>query len=174
MKNFVKAMDRDGDGFKFLKDFFEAEKNDAKFKAGVFVGPEIRKLMRNEEFGARSNPLELAARNAIKSVVVNFLGSHRHEKYPNIVDSMLKAYEQLGACMSLKMHFLHSHLDFFPSNLGEVSDEQGERFHQDIPVIDGRYQGRYDANMMGNFGWYLQRERKSSLYKRKAKCAKHF
>ena len=36
--------------------------------------------------------------------------------------------------MSLKMHFLHSHLDFFPSNLGEVSDEQGERFHQDISI----------------------------------------
>ena len=34
-KNFVKAMDRDGDGFKFLKDFFEAKKTDAKLKAGV-------------------------------------------------------------------------------------------------------------------------------------------
>jgi DNA-binding ferritin-like protein len=32
--------------------------------------------------------------------------------------------------MSLKVHFLHSHLDFFPENLGEVSDEQGERFQQ--------------------------------------------
>ena len=28
--------------------------------------------------------------------------------------------------MSLKMHFLHSDLDFFPPNLGEVSDEQGD------------------------------------------------
>ena len=91
LKNFVKAMDRDGDGFKFLKDFFGAEKTDAKLKAGVFVGPKIRKLMQNEEFGARLNPLELAACNAMKSVVVNFLGSHRHEKYPDIVDSMLKA-----------------------------------------------------------------------------------
>ena len=50
MKNFVKAMDRDGDGFKFLKDIFGADENDAKLKAGVFVGPEIRKLMLNEEF----------------------------------------------------------------------------------------------------------------------------
>ena len=73
--------------------------------------------MQNEEFRARLNPLELAAWNAMKSVLVNFLGSHRHEKYPNIVDSMLKAYGKLGARMSLKMHFLHFHLDFFPSNL---------------------------------------------------------
>ena len=58
--------------------------------------------------------------------------------------------------MSLKMHFLHSTLDFFPSNLGEVSDEQGEKFHQDISVIEEQYQGRYDANMMEDFCWYLQ------------------
>jgi hypothetical protein len=36
--------------------------------------------------------------------------------------------------LSLKVHFLHSHLDFFPQNLGAVSDEQGERFHQNISV----------------------------------------
>jgi len=34
--------------------------------------------------------------------------------------------------MSLKIHFLKSHLDFFPENLGEVRDEHGERFRQDI------------------------------------------
>ena len=50
-------------------------------------------MMQNKQFGARLNPLELAAWNAMKSVVVNFLGSHRHEKYPVMVDSMLKAYE---------------------------------------------------------------------------------
>ena len=37
MKNSVKAMDWDGNCFKFLKDFFEAEKTNAKLKAGVFV-----------------------------------------------------------------------------------------------------------------------------------------
>ena len=61
MKNFVKAMDQEGDGFKFLKDFFGAHKSDAKLKAGIFVGPEIRKLMLNEEFDSRLNPVELAA-----------------------------------------------------------------------------------------------------------------
>lgn len=34
--------------------------------------------------------------------------------------------------MSIKMHFLNSHIDFFPQNLGDVSDEQGDRFHQDM------------------------------------------
>ena len=44
--------------------------------------------------------------------------------------------------MSLKIHFLHSHLDFFPKNVGAVSDEHGERFHQEISVMERRYQGK--------------------------------
>lgn len=34
--------------------------------------------------------------------------------------------------MSLNQHFLHSHFDYFPENLGTVSEKQGEIFHQDI------------------------------------------
>ena len=94
MKNFVKTMDQEGNGFKFLKDFFGAHKSDAKLKPGIFVGPKIRKLMLNEDFNSRLNPVELAAWNVFKSVVANFLGNHRHEQYADIIDDMLKAYEQ--------------------------------------------------------------------------------
>jgi hypothetical protein len=31
---------------------------------------------------------------------------------------------------------------FFPENLGEVIDEHGERFHQDIMALENRYQGK--------------------------------
>ena len=88
--------------------------------------------MLSEEFDSRLNPVELAAWNALQcsqevsNNVANFLGNHRHEQYADMVDDMLKVYEQLGVRMFLKMHFLHSHLDFFPPNLGKVSDEQGE------------------------------------------------
>ncbi|KAJ8703707.1 hypothetical protein PYW08_016961 [Mythimna loreyi] len=41
---------------------------------------------------------------------------------------MLAAYEAQGCKMSLKVHFLHSHIDYFPENLGAYSEEQGERF----------------------------------------------
>jgi hypothetical protein len=34
--------------------------------------------------------------------------------------------------MSLEVHGLRSLLDFFPANLSEVSDKQGERFNQGI------------------------------------------
>ncbi|GFX39838.1 tigger transposable element-derived protein 1 [Trichonephila clavipes] len=52
--------------------------------------------------------------------------------------------------MSVKVHFLHSHLDYFPENLGDVSEEQGERFHQDIKEMERRYQGRWNVNMMAD------------------------
>ena len=50
--------------------------------------------MLNEEFHSRLHLVELAAWNALKSVVANFLGNHCHEQYANMVDDMLKAYEQ--------------------------------------------------------------------------------
>jgi len=31
---------------------------------------------------------------------------------------------------------------FFPENLGEVSVERGEIFHQDIMIMEKRYQGK--------------------------------
>ncbi|UYV67906.1 hypothetical protein LAZ67_5002464 [Cordylochernes scorpioides] len=64
----------------------------------------------------------------------------------------------LGCNMSLKIHFLHSHLDFFPDNLGAVSDEHGERFHQDISSMEKRYQGKWSPAMLADYCWTLKRD----------------
>ena len=125
--------------------------------------------MCDPEFKTKLNPLEFAAWEAFVLVVQNFLGNHGAEQDAELVDNMLKAYQRMGCRMSLKMHFLHSHLDFFPPNLGEVSDEHGETFHQDISVMETRYQGRFNPNMMGNYCWFPQRET-NSTHKRKSKC----
>ena len=71
---------------------------------------------------------------------------------------MLNNYRDIGANMSIKVHFLHSHLDRFPENCGDVSDEQGERFHQDIKEMEERYQGRWDTTMMSDYCWSLKRD----------------
>ncbi|UYV65867.1 hypothetical protein LAZ67_3005761 [Cordylochernes scorpioides] len=60
--------------------------------------------------------------------------------------------------MSLKIHFLHSHLDFFPDNLGAVSDEHGERFHQAISSMEKRYQGKWSPAMLADDCWALKRD----------------
>ena len=49
---------------------------------------------------------------------------------------MLDNYHEVGANMSIKVHFLDSHLDRFPENCGDVSDEQEKRFHQDIKIME--------------------------------------
>ena len=60
--------------------------------------------------------------------------------------------------MSFKIHFLHSHLDFFPENLWAVSDGQGERFHKDIKNTETQYQGFWNENMMADHCWILYRK----------------
>jgi len=60
--------------------------------------------------------------------------------------------------LSHKIHFLDSHFDFFAPNLGAVTDEQVERFHQDISIIEQRYQSRLDESMINDYFWYLKRD----------------
>jgi hypothetical protein len=67
--------------------------------------------------------------------------------------------------MSLKIHFLHSHLEFFLEDCGEVSDEQGECFHQDISSMEKRYQGKLNCAMLTNYCWTLARDTPTMEYK---------
>ncbi|GFG37708.1 hypothetical protein Cfor_11785 [Coptotermes formosanus] len=50
--------------------------------------------------------------------------------------------------MSGGVHFLGSHLDVFPENLGAVCNDQGERFHQEIFTMEKRYQGKWSPSML--------------------------
>ncbi|GFX82409.1 uncharacterized protein TNCV_2870901 [Trichonephila clavipes] len=87
-----------------------------------------------------------------------FLGNKNDPNYKALVAELLQKYKILGCNMSVKVHFLHSHLDYFPENLGAVNEEQGERFHQDIKEMERRYQGRWNVNMMADYCWMLKRD----------------
>ena len=69
---------------------------------------------------------------------------------------MLDGYQRLGAYMSIKVDFLHNHLNRFPANCGDVSNKQGERFHQDIKEMETRYQGKWDTRMMADDCWSIK------------------
>ena len=58
------------------------------------------------------------------------------ENYQELVEDMPSKFQDLGVKMSIKVHYLFNHLDRFPSNLGDLSEEQGKRFHQDIRVME--------------------------------------
>jgi hypothetical protein len=68
-----------------------------------------------------------------------------------MVSKMLDAFKDLGCNMSLELHFLHSHLDYSPENLGSLSEEKAEMFHKDIKEIERRYQGRWCINMLAYY-----------------------
>ncbi|GFX87926.1 uncharacterized protein TNCV_4373911 [Trichonephila clavipes] len=114
-------------GFMYLKQKFPKIR-EAKFEEGIFVGPQIRSLMHDEKLEELLNPLDNAAWQAFKNVTHSFLGNLKAEIYRDIVHGLITSYKNLGCNMSLKIHFLHSHLDFFPENLGAVSDEHGNAF----------------------------------------------
>jgi hypothetical protein len=63
---------------------------------------------------------------SINHVVKNFLGNKKADNYTQLVEDMLFHLNRLGCNMSVKVHYLHSHLDRFPKNLGDLSEEQGE------------------------------------------------
>ena len=63
-------------------------------------------------------------------------------------------------------------MDRFPKNLGAMSNEQEERFHQDIKKMKTRYQGRWDVAMMVDYCWTLKRDIFSAEHSRMSKKRK--
>ena len=52
--------------------------------------------------------------------------------------------------------------------MGEVSDEHGERFHQDIAEMEKRYGRQWTSNMLADFFWTLIRDSDHDNYNRKS------
>lgn len=171
IKNFVKTLSKDGSVFQFLKQKFP-KLSDAKIKEGVFVGPDINKLIQDSSFTSSLNNIEKQAWNAFVDVTKNFLGNKKADDFSEKIKKMLDCYHKMGCNMSLKLHFLHSHLDFFPDNMGSVSDEHGERFHQDVAAFEKRFQGRWEPAMLADYCWSLLRDTPASKYKRTASYSK--
>ncbi|GBN05587.1 hypothetical protein AVEN_114003-1 [Araneus ventricosus] len=71
---------------------------------------------------------------SFKELAKNFFTNHKASM------TCLKVYKTM-----LMQHVGENpfHLEFFPENLGSVSNEHGERFHQDISNMGARYQGKW-------------------------------
>ena len=86
--------------------------------------------------------------NNLKAVMQQFLKVKRASNYKQLVTDMLIAFQKLGCRMGVKMHFLPSHLDYFPDNCGKFREKQGKCFHQEISAMDERYQGQWNISMI--------------------------
>jgi hypothetical protein len=95
---------------------------------------------------------EKAAWNAFQLVATDFLGNVKAVNFRKLVENLVTSYEKLSSSnMSLKMLFLHSHLNSFAVNCGAVSDEDSERFHQDILAMENRHKGKWSAAMSADY-----------------------
>jgi hypothetical protein len=110
--------------------------SEAKLKEDIFVGPDIRKLFSDDLFVMTIKTVKTEAGNAFKEVIAKFLCNYKGPNYKQVVENMLEKFMALGCAMSLKVHFLNVRVDYFPENLGAVSEEQGERFHKDIKGME--------------------------------------
>ena len=125
---------KDGAGFQLILDACPNISEEKK-KKRTFNEPQTRQLIQDQTFAQSVRPVEGNACLSFVSVTKNFLGSTKADNYVHLINNMLEKFKKLNVHMSIKIHFLFSHLDRFPENLGVVSDEQGERFPQDIKVF---------------------------------------
>lgn len=114
--------------------------------------------MRSKEFEQCLNEDQKVAWHNTKAVIEGFLGKHRANDYVTLVENMLMAFKKIGVNMSLKIHFLHSHLDMLAVQLPSESDEHGERFHQQILDMEKRYKGKRVDRMLADFCWYISQD----------------
>ena len=85
MKQFVKSLPRDGECFKYLVTKFPGLA-EAKLKEGVFVGPDIRRFIADQEFNTTVMDPQKEGWIAFKDVTEKFLGNNKDPDYKKIVD----------------------------------------------------------------------------------------
>ena len=78
IKQFVTALVKELAAFKYLQVLFP-KLSKAKVKAGIFVGPQIKKIIECEEFTKPLNRKQKTAWNSFIAVVHGFLGNHKAE-----------------------------------------------------------------------------------------------
>jgi hypothetical protein len=100
------------------------------------------------------------------------LANRSPQNYEELVNNLLHSYQKLSCNVSLKIHFPHSHLDFFSEKFGAVSGKHGEHFHQDISSMQKRYQGKWNCAMLADCCWTLAKDVPTIEYKRQPKRKK--
>ncbi|XP_061407376.1 uncharacterized protein LOC133342308 isoform X2 [Lethenteron reissneri] len=116
----TRAVDKESAAFKYLQDFFP-KLSEAKIKASVFVGPQIKKILECNEFAKMLTSKKKAAWNSFVAVV-SWAITRSKTMWSWL--RMVKNYGTMGCRMSLKVHILDAHLDKFKENMGAYSEEQ--------------------------------------------------
>ena len=107
MKQYLKALNKDGECFEYISKKFPNLSSE-KLKAGIFDGPQIRKLVNDPDFSISMSEIEKNAWDSFVWVIQNFLGNKKADDYVEHVEEMLSHFQQLGCNMSIKVYFHQS------------------------------------------------------------------
>jgi hypothetical protein len=91
--------------------------SEAKKNEGIFVDPQVRKLFQDTDFRNHFNSAEKISSETFMYAATSWEIT-KSENYVEILEKLLFSYCVLGCNMSLKLHFLLSHLDFFFREIG--------------------------------------------------------
>ena len=105
-KQFVKALKPTSRAFRHIRQMFPSI-SEAKVNGGIFVGPQIRRMLASEELDEQMSDLERYAWQAFRMIVEGFFENHQRDHYALMVSNLIESNEKLGCRMSLKLHFLH-------------------------------------------------------------------
>ena len=142
-------------------------------KEGIFIGPQIRDIIKDEYFDKLLQGDEKATWESFKFCSKSIFEKEKRSK-------LWRAYKQPFAELpEIRLHHVTKNKlpsltfgFFFPVNPGAVSDENRERFHQDISSMEKRYQGKWNCAMLADYCWTLARDAPTIEYKRDAKRQK--
>jgi len=118
-------MNKESEGFDYLRQKFPKIRK-AKKKDGIFVGPQITQIFKDQDISTKLNSTNRRGWKAFEKVCSNFTGNEKAENYSETVQKLISSHSAVGCNMSLKLHFLHSHLDLFPGNMGTASDNMAK------------------------------------------------
>jgi len=84
-------MNQEEAAFTYVREKF-SRLSEEKLKEGIFIGPQIRNLIKDEYFDKLLQGYEKAIWDSFKFVVKGFLGNRRAQNYEDHVNNLLQSY----------------------------------------------------------------------------------
>lgn len=149
---------------KRLSELFPS-KRPPRINGGVFNGPEFEVILNDAEFENQMSRKFKKALQALRSLRHGFFGNQKAENFEELVKNLVRCFDAIDANMNLN-------LKDFAENLGDFSEQHGERFHQEIKTMEQRYGGKDYAAMQSDYCWFLIREAEDydTMWERDAKA----
>ncbi len=153
--------------------------SDAKLQVGSLNGPDILKLVEDSAFVNELEKVspcaELDAWLSYVEVVHSFFGKDsRPTDYKERIGDLLSNYQQMGCNMSLKLHFLDEHIDRFPVFLSSMSEQHGERGHQEMKGPSRLYPSTESVRVMSERCFQIQTRPVQLQHRKEGASTSHF